>query len=157
MNKTIKKLVAPLAFASLATISGAALAADQAGNANVTVLAALSIAETTEIDFGVLTSEDGTCTMASGGGLTGSAGQSCSGTETPATFTVTGTDAQTVDVSVTVGSAVDGVTYTPVIDGAGSRTLSGGTAAVDVIGNLALSSATSGVKDIAYTFTANYQ
>jgi hypothetical protein len=49
------------------------------------------------------------------------------------------------------------VTYNPVVDGILTRTLSGGSTSVNVIGNIILSNATDGVKDIAYTFTANYQ
>jgi hypothetical protein len=153
----MNKLILPITAASLFSLSTVAVAADFNANANVEIVTAVSINETTQIDFGVLTNENGTCTMAANGALTGSAGQTCTGTETPAVFTVTGTAGKVVDVSVTAGAAVGGVTYTPAIDGAGSRTLTGGTATVGVIGNLALSSATDGDKNIAYTFTANYQ
>ena len=153
----MKKIILPLASISVFAMSSAVFAADEASNANVNIVTAISISEDTEIDFGTLTNEDGTCTMASGGALTGSAGQTCTGTETPAAFTVNGTDGAVVDVSVTAGAAVDGVTYNPVIDGASTATLTGGNATVAVIGNLVLSSATDGDKNIAYTFTANYQ
>jgi len=151
MNKLL------LTFATASLLSSAAMADDLASTANVNVLAALTLAETTQIDFGTIGIEDGTCTMASGGALTGSGGQTCSGTQTPGLFTITGTDGQVLDLSVTAGAAVDGVTYNPVIDGAATATLTGGTATVDMIGNLVLSSATAGVKAISYTFTANYQ
>ncbi|WP_145999246.1 hypothetical protein [Oceanicoccus sp. KOV_DT_Chl] len=153
----MNKIILPIAAASLISLSTVATAADFSANANVEIVTAVSISEDTQIDFGILTNEDGTCTMASGGALTGSNGQSCTGTETPAAFTVDGTDGKVVDLSVTAGSAVDGVTYTPVIDGASTATLTGGSATVAVIGNLVLASATDGDKDIAYTFTANYQ
>ncbi len=153
----MKKIVLPLATASIFAMSNVAFAADEASNANVNIVTAITISEDTEIDFGTITNEDGTCTMASGGALTGSAGQSCTGTETPGSFTVSGTDGAVVDLVVTAGAAVDGVTYTPAIDGASTATLTGGNATVAVIGNLALSSATDGDKNIAYTFTANYQ
>ena len=154
MNFT--KLIAPLALVSLTALSGAALAADITGTAKVNLLTPLALSETTQIDFGTMTSENGTCTMASGGAIAGTLGQTCTGTAIPGVFKVDGSDV-TVDFSVTAGAAVDGVTFTPSIDGASSVTLSGGTANVSVIGGLALSSATAGSKSISYTFTANYQ
>jgi hypothetical protein len=153
----MNKLLLPIAAASLFSLSTVAVAADLAANANVEIVTAVSINEDTQIDFGLLTNENGTCTMAASGVLTGSAGQSCTGTETPAAFTVSGTDGKVVNLSVTAGAAVGGVTYNPVIVGASSATLTGGSATVAVIGNLVLASATDGDKNIAYTFTANYQ
>lgn len=150
----MKKL---LTAVSALIVSSGALAADLTGTANVNLLAPLNLAETTQVDFGTIGSEDGTCTMASGGALTGSAGQSCSGTQTPGVFTVTGTDGQVIDVSATAGAAVDGVTFNPTIDGPATATLTGGSATINMIGNLVLSSATAGTKAISYTFTANYQ
>ena len=132
-------------------------AADQTGNANVEIVSAITITEDTQIDFGQIINLDGTCVMSSGGTLSGPAGMGCTGTETPATFTITGTSGAVIDLSVANGATVDGVSYFPVIDGSTSRTLSGGSVSVDVIGNISLSGATDGVKDIAYTFTANYQ
>lgn len=152
----MKKVLMAASLAAL-TASGAVLAADQAGNANVEIVSAILITETTQIDFGQIINVDGTCTMAAGGALSGTAGMGCTGTETAGVFNISGTSGAVVDVSVTAGAAVDGVSYNPAVDGAASRTLTGGTANVNVIGNIALVSATDGVKDIAYTFTANYQ
>jgi hypothetical protein len=149
-----KLLVAAMAALS---VSGAVMAADQAGNANVEIVSAILISEDTQIDFGQIINIDGTCSMASGGLLSGTTGMGCTGTETSGVFSIAGTSGAVVDVSVTPGPAVDGVTYNPVVDGVFTRTLTGGAATVDVIGNIVLSSASDGVKDIAYTFTANYQ
>ena len=151
----MKKLLIAASVAALST--GIVFAADQAGNANVEIVSALLISEDTQIDFGQIINLDGTCTMSSGGALSGTAGMGCTGTETAGVFTVSGTSGSVVDVSVTAGAAVDGVTYNPVVDGVLTRTLTGGQSTVDVIGNIVLASATDGVKDIAYTFTANYQ
>lgn len=151
-----KRLIAFAGVSALAA-SSLALAADQAGNANVEIVSAITISEDTQIDFGQVINTDGTCNMASGGSLSGTAGMGCTGTETPAAFTITGTTGSVVDISVTAGAAIDGVTYNPVVDGILTRTLTGGSTSVNVIGNIVLSSATDGVKDIAYTFTANYQ
>lgn len=152
-----KVIVALSASIAVANFSSAANAADQSGNANVEIVSAITITEVAQIDFGQIINFDGTCTMASGGSLNGSVGMGCTGTETPGTFDITGTSGAVVDVSVTAGATIDGVTYSPNIDGSSSRTLSGGTATVNVIGNIQLINATDGVKDIAYTFTTNYQ
>ena len=157
MKFQIKQIIVPLAAVAALSLSGVALATDLASNANVEIVTAIAISEDTQIDFGLLTNEDGTCTMASGGALTGSAGQSCTGSATPGSFTVTGTAGKVVDLTLTAGAAVDGVTYNPVVDGSSAPTLTAGSATVAVIGNLVLASATDGDKNIAYTFTANYQ
>ncbi len=157
MKFQIKQIIVPLAAVAALSYGGVALATDQASNANVEIVTAIAISEDTQIDFGLLTNEDGTCTMASGGALTGSSGQSCTGSATPGSFTVTGTAGQVVDLTLTAGSAVGGVAYNPVVDGSSTPTLTAGSATVAVIGNLVLVSATDGDKDIAYTFTANYQ
>jgi len=150
IGMNLKKLAAAVA---LSTIGFNAFAVDETGTANVNILSPLAIAETTQIDFGTIDSTDGTCTMSSGGTLSGQ----CTGSATPGLFTISGTADETVDVSVTAGVAVDGVSYNPVIDGGSSEVLTAGSATVDVFGNLVLSGATSGAKNISYTFTANYQ
>lgn len=144
-------------FALFAGVANWVLAADQSGNANIEIVTAITITEDTQIDFGQIINADGTCTMSSGGSLSGTLGMGCTGVETPATFTVLGTSGAVVIINVAGGSTLDGVTYNPVIDGSSARTLSGGSASVDVIGNVVLSGASDGVKDIPYTFTANYQ
>ena len=159
--KTMKKRVglrgSLCSLALLTFASQLAITAEQAGNANVEIVSAITISEDTQIDFGQIINLDGTCNMATGGTLSGTAGMGCTGTETPATFTISGTTGAVVDINVTAGASVDGVTYNPVVDGVLTRTLTGGQASVDVIGNIVLASATDGIKDIAYTFTANYQ
>ena len=154
----MNKIVLSAAVAAF-SFSGVALAASVTGNANVNIIPALSITESTEIDFGNIAAVDGTCTMDAAGSLSGSNPDlNCTGTATPATFDLSGEAAEAVDMSVTAGPAVDGVSFNPVIEGATTVLLNGsGAAAVTVRGNIVLSSATVGDKDIAYTFTANYQ
>lgn len=157
MNVFMRKLILSIAGVSALAASSIAFAADQAGNANVEIVSAITISEDTQIDFGQVINTNGTCSMASGGSLSGTSGMGCTGTETPATFTINGTSSAVVDINVSAGATVDGVTYNPVVDGISTRTLIGGSTSIDVIGNIILSNATDGVKDIAYTFTANYQ
>ena len=150
------KLIAPLALVSLTALSGASIAAEITGTAKVNLLTPLALTESTKIDFGNMSTENGTCAMASDGTLTGTDGQTCTGTAIPGVFKIDGADV-TVGVSVTAGSAVDGVTFTPDLNSVSSVTLASGTKNVTVIGELALLSASTGSKSISYTFTANYQ
>ncbi|MEM8499197.1 MAG: hypothetical protein AAF542_14325 [Pseudomonadota bacterium] len=152
----MKKLLLASSIVALA-VSSHAFAADQAGNANVNIVSAITISEDREIDFGTIVNVNGTCTMASGGGLSGDAGMACTGTETDGLFTITGTSGAVVDISLSGGDGDSSVVYNPVLDGAVSRTLTGGTTTANVIGNIVLTDTSDGDKDIAYTFTANYQ
>lgn len=148
--KNIKRIVTASALGLMISTSASA----DIFQASVTVLETLAIAEDTAVNFGTISATDGLCTMASGGGLSGTNG--CTGTATPGSFTITGSDV-TIDLSVTPGAAVDGITYTPAVDGSLTPTLSGGTTTVTMIGALSLTAATSGVKSIDYDLTANYQ
>lgn len=150
MKNNLKRIAAASALGMMISATTSA----DTFQAAVTVLETLAIAETTAVDFGTISATDGLCTMASGGGLSGTNG--CTGTATPGSFTVTGSDV-TVDLAVTAGAAVDGITYTPAIDGNASPTLSAGSTTVTVIGELSLASATAGVKAIDFELTANYQ
>lgn len=132
-------------------------AAEQTGTANVEIVSALSITEETEVDFGQVVNVDGTCSMASGGVLSGTAGMGCTGTETAGVIRVDGTVNAFVDARVSPGPEVDGVTFIPRIDGKTNRKLSKGDAHFPIIGDIVLSNATDGEKDIPYIFTANYQ
>lgn len=150
MKKTITRIAAASALGLIISASASA----DTFQAQVTILQSLAIAETTAVNFGNISNTDGICTMASGGGLSGTNG--CTGTATPGVFNVTGSDV-TIDLAVSPGAAVDGVTYTPAIDGSSTPTLSGGSTTVTVVGELSLASATAGAKAINFELTANYQ
>ena len=156
----------PLKYAVplLALANPWAFAAEQTGTARIELVGGgggivdpIEITEVTEIDFGLLANVNGICTMSSGGVLSGPAGMNCNDTETPGEFLLTGTDGAVVEIDVTGGQTVDGVTFNPALDGDALRALSGGNTTVNVVGNIELNNATSGVKDIPYTFTVNYQ
>ena len=119
----MKKVVLSAAVAAL-TLSGGVFAASVTGTANVNIIAALAITETTEIDFGNIAAVDGTCTMDAAGALSGSnADLNCTGTATPAVFDLAGAATEAVDISVTAGAAVGGVTYNPTIAGGATSVL----------------------------------
>ena len=150
-------LTVAITFSIFSFQSPATFAAEQTGTANVEIVSALSITEETEVDFGQVVNVDGTCTMGSGGILSGSAGMGCTGRETRGIIRVDGTVNAYVDASVSAGPSVDGVSFTPRIDGKKTRILSKGDAHFPVIGDIILNGATDGEKDIPYIFTANYQ
>jgi len=127
------------------------------GTANVNIIKALVVNETSEVNFGSIPAQNGQCRMLSNGELEGVAGQDCKGTSTPGTFSLTGTAEQNIVVSVAAGTTVDGVTFTPEVDGTPNRILNAGNSEVNIIGSLDLSGATPGSKLVTYTFTAHYE
>ncbi len=132
-------------------------ALELAANARVSIVKAIDIGVVNELDFGSISQLNGTCSMGSSGILSGSDGQDCSGSSTPGVFQIAGANGQSIIMNVTSGAAVDGINFTPRIDGSDNRTLVDGTANVEIIGDLTLSDATLGDKNISYTVTANYQ
>ena len=132
-------------------------ALDWVASAKVIIVKSIDIASVTELDFGNISRLNGTCTMASSGGLSGSDGQDCTGTSSPGVFQLNGANNQSVILKVTAGASVNGVSFSPKIDGDASLALTDGTASVQIIGDLILTDATLGEKNIAYTLTANYQ
>ena len=68
LNAQIKNIAAAsIVFSGLA--AGSAVA--ETGTAHVSVLKALTVNETQTVEFNKVVSQDGTCTMASGGALSG--------------------------------------------------------------------------------------
>jgi len=117
---------------------------------------AISIEESVQINFGTIAADNGICTMQSGGTLSGSAGQFCSGIETPAEFIVGGTNGQIIELMVTGGSNL-GVTFRPAIDGSSIITMQGSSTSVFIIGEIELNNVSQGNISIPYIFSANYQ
>lgn len=154
----MKKLTLSLAVTSALSFSGSVFAADLGGTANVTVLTAVSVAETQTVEFGSIENQDGACTMSSAGNLSSAGGAvgSCTGAGTLGVMTISGSGTSAVAYSVAGGAAVGGVTFAPAVTGT-SGNLVAGSLAVDVFGELTLATATAGAKALSYTFTANYQ
>ena len=138
-------------------LSSAAFAADFTGNANVTLLTAISFAEVDAVEFGQFENQDGTCTMATGAVLSGVCA-SATGTINDADITVTAEPNTTVSVAVSGGTTDNGVTFTPVLDSSATPTTDGsGNTSVTVIGSLSIASATNGAHNMTYTLSVNYQ
>lgn len=150
------------AFALLATVafSSSAFAATATGNAQVTILSAITLNEDQVVDFKSIPATDGVCTMAASGLLSGQCAGQPNGT--PGQFTITGSASQAVAISVGSGSTSGGVTYKPILASTGTATGSAtldlaGNTVVNVIGDLTLLSATAGAKALTYVITVDYQ
>ena len=148
--------LALIAITGMATLPQPGLAASEVANARVEILPALGINQSTQVDFGQLHNANGSCSMDASGELSGPTEMACTGTRTPGVFTISGASGATIIVSTTQGSA-DGVTFEPIVAGGPSHLLDNGQATVTVAGSLVLESASEGIKNITYTFTANYQ
>lgn len=153
-----------LAASVFTGLSSTSYATDLDTTAAVNLLLGLTLTEDREVDFGTLNGNSaGNCSMASGGGLSGTA-TGCTGTGTSGEFTINGIRFFQVQVSVLPGT-LDGITFTPTFAG-GATTLSGflpatsgifGEATLEVIGQLSWGSTLlQGAKVIPYTFVADY-
>lgn len=125
--------------------------------AHVVIVPPIEITEVQQIDFGTLSSQDGTCDMGASGQLSGFSGQTCQTTRTPGIFSVKGFSDQLVLITVSGGAAQDGVTFTPQLVGGDTQTLTNGDLQVTVVGVLSLTSATVGSRALPYTLTVTYQ
>ncbi len=148
--------LALIAIHGMAVTPQFAVAASEIANARVEILPALGIDQTTQVDFGQLHNANGSCVMNAAGELSGPSEMACSGTRTPGVFTISGASGGTIIVSTTQGAA-QGVTFQPLVAGGPSHLLENGQATITVGGSLILDSASEGIKNITYTFTANYQ
>lgn len=109
-----------------------------------------------EIDFGTITNENGTCTLTRTGALSGTI-SSCVGSGTVGEYEVAGIKNSTVLLSVFQGSS-NGITFTPEIVGQAVTSLGGkARKTFKIIGQIQLNNATSGVIDIDYLISADYQ
>jgi Flp pilus assembly protein TadG len=143
-------------------ISAAVNAATDTGTASVTLQTPVSIDSVTDVAFGTITNNGGTatCTMDAAGALS-SAESICTGTGTLGAVNVSGTASANVDVTLTTGAAVDGVTFTPQLaDGSQSGTSAidgAGALSIPVQGTINYSGAqTDGAKNLTYTVAVNY-
>lgn len=121
------------------------------------VFAQIAITAQDEIDFGLLSGDDGSCTMASNGNLSESGLTICFDNGTPGTFLITGDKGTSVVLSVLQSASVSGVTFVPEISGNASINMTNKGKVIKVIGAMVLSGATGGELNISYILSANYQ
>lgn len=133
-----------------------ALAVSATGHVNVHILETLSLAEVKEVDYGSLVNEDGICTINASGSLEGSGGSSCSGQGQLGEFVISGTENQAIDIEVSSGESISGVTFTPELHSSSTAILVGGTTTALIGGVLNLDNATEGSHALSYVISINY-
>ncbi len=153
------KLAAALAIVGMG-FSGFAAAEQTTGNAQATLLTTISFVEDQVVDFKTIPNGTGTCEMNMAGVLSNHCAGSPDGT--PGQFTISGTAAQVVDITVGNGSTDNNVTFAPKLDNlgatTGTATLDGsGDATIAIAGDLTLSAAAGGARALTYDLTVNYQ
>ncbi|MBL4794908.1 MAG: hypothetical protein JKY24_05280 [Pseudomonadales bacterium] len=156
----IKKFVLPVVAITGLTVGVIQMAQADPFTAGVNITEVLAIAETTGVDFGNMSVAEGTCIMATGGGLTNAGGADCTGTATPGDFAITGSEVSAT-LTLVGGATVSGLQFEPLFGTNDTQSLSGlpsTLGAVEVIGTLTISTgvATGVSQTAAYTLSAAY-
>jgi len=163
-----KGLIAVICSVLIFGFGSTAFAVDKTDcNMTVIVIRQIVISETNGIDFGTIyDSPNGTCAMdPATGNLTGDACATASGTA--GVIHIEGAMSAALDLELVAGTAVDGISFVPDFDGAGTTTdntkslsaASPGTLNVNVGGVLTVGTTTptAGTKPFTYTFRCTYQ
>ncbi len=165
MNKLLISAGA-LAALALTTPAFAATPANQAtANATVNIVSPLTLTKNTDLDFGTVVGPfTGSTVEMSMAGVRNCGALTCAGTPTAASFTVTGSDNQTVTLTipaaVTLNGSVSGtLSLDLTTDKPGNQTLSStGSATFGLGGTLTIPTGTvDGVYSNTFDVTANYQ
>ena len=100
---------AVVALAATATLNYAH-ATDATGTASAVILAAITLAETTGMDFGIVTPDPAgdVITVTTGGAVSAASGSGLSGTTSGGTFASTGTALTAVTIAFSTGDALTG-------------------------------------------------
>ncbi len=138
-------------------LNGVAHAIDFAHDGVVDVIQALAVAETTELDFGTVSDNDGTITLDLLDGITDPSGISAGGTVASGVYTITGQSGNVVTVVLTVGAMPPGLllaNFTTSEADLANVTLTGGNAAITIGADLTITAATAAVgNDQVLNFT----
>jgi hypothetical protein len=109
------------------------------------------------MDFGIVTNENGTCKMKNSGVLVGQQGQTCFGTGQPAKFKIFGDPNMNVVITTFESVIQSGVKLVPRV-GSPVKTLnSRGRKTFKVPASLVFEQAGSGVMQLDYTVSINYE
>jgi hypothetical protein len=165
MKKIYSAVAAGTALAAVTLGATSANAATATANATANIVQAITITETSDLDFATIVpgAAASTVQVSTGGVRTCGAGLTCSGTHTAGAFTVTGTANQPVaygvDASTTLTSGANSMSLTGLTLSAATGTLSaGGTDTFTVGGTLNVgASQAAGVYNGTYNVSANYQ
>ena len=131
-------------------------AASFSGNVSVAILESFQFIEQKIVNFGTLTLGDGACNMGPTGALEASGGATCTGDGQLGEILISGTDGQTISVSVEPGDAAAGVSFTPQLYSDASTVLAGGQTTAKIGGLLNLNGAVAGLYNLTYVIIVNY-
>ena len=130
-------------------LNGVAHAVDFAQDGLVDVIEALGVAETTELDFGAVSDNDGTITLGLGDTITADAnGIAAGGLPQSGVYTVSGKSGVTVTVVLTVGAMPPGLllsNFTTSEPDLALVTLTAGSAAITIGADLQVTALAAGV------------
>lgn len=143
-------------FIYLLGLSGLSHSASFSGNATVSILTSLEFVEQKVVNFGALTLGDGACSMGPTGALEASGGGTCTGEGQVGEILISGTEDQTVSVSVEAGDSSPGLTFTPQLHSDPSTVLVGGQTTAKIGGLLDLNGVTAGSYNLTYIIVVNY-
>lgn len=136
--------------------AGSSHGASFSGNATVSILDSFEFVEQKVVNFGAITRGDGACTMGPTGALEASSGGTCTGEGQVGEILISGTEDQTVSVSVEAGDSAPGLTFTPQLHSNPSTVLVGGQTTAKIGGSLNLNGATAGTYNLTYIVVVNY-
>lgn len=163
-KKLYSAILAGTAVLAVGLSATGANAATATANANAEIVAAISITEDTELNFGTIVpgAAASTVQLTPAGGVTCGAGLTCSGTTAAGAFTATGTAGYAVNIGVvastTLTSGANNMTLDSFAASAATATLTGGTASFTVGGTLHVgASQAPGVYTGTYDVSVNYQ
>lgn len=144
-------------------LNGVAHAIDFAHDGKVDVIQALAVAETTELDFGTVSDNDGTITLDLADTISVDAnGISAGGTIASGVYTITGQSGNVVTVVLTAGAMPAGLALTNFTASEGDLanvTLTGGTLALTIGADLTVTAASAVVgadQVLAFTVGVTY-
>lgn len=153
----LSRVLAQICMPALLILSSTfAFAESATGNVMVTILDQIDLTETKSVDYGSLTNETGDCTINATAQKIGTDGSSCSGDAQLGEFSIAGTEDQMVSISVSPSTASNGVTFSPTLHTPSTAVLSGGQATVTIGGTLSMENASSGMHNLSYTISVNY-
>lgn len=107
------------------------------------------------MNFGSISDANGTCQLKSNGTLRGLNGQDCSGSGVRGEYLLQG-DPNTNFTLILTGSNSNGITFTPVVNGAPKRFSSTGDKTIVIVGELVLNNPGSGAQSPSFTLSVNY-
>ena len=143
-------------------LNGVAHAIDFAHDGKVDVIQALAVAETTELDFGTVSDNDGTITLDLADGITDPSGIHAGGTVASGVYTITGQSGNVVTVVLTAGAMPAGLdmdNFTTSEADLALVTLTGGSLALTIGADLTVTAASAAVGNdqvLAFTIGVTY-